>query len=106
MDKNETPLIFWLLAGYFRTNEEKFVETGLFRVTGADTEIRDLELHMNAENFPYLNKVENPHTVCNFWKRTLRSMKDPLIPFTHYLGFGEIENQSNKEQIIQIKSMV
>ena len=32
----QAPLIFWLLAGYFRVKPERFQTVGLFRVTSTD----------------------------------------------------------------------
>ena len=78
---DEAPLIFWLLAGYFRSNLERFKVEGLFRITGSDKAIRILELHLSQENFPYLNSVNDAQLISNYWKRTMREMREPLIPF-------------------------
>ena len=44
---DSAPLIFWLMAGYFRDNPENFKTKGIFRVTSSDSEVRELELHMS-----------------------------------------------------------
>ena len=47
---NHVPLVFWLLAGFFRykMNElKRFFTTGLFRVTSSDQKVRDLEIHLS-----------------------------------------------------------
>ena len=63
---------------------------GIFRVTGSDSKIRELELHMSQSNFSYLAKIREPHTVTNYWKRVLREMEEPLIPFNLYRSFEQI----------------
>ena len=42
-----TPLIFWLLAGYFRKNKHYFKTEGLFRVAAPEADVRELEIHMS-----------------------------------------------------------
>ena len=56
---DKAPLIFWILAGYYRNDPEKFKAEGLFRITSSNKEVRKLELHMSQENFPYLNQIKN-----------------------------------------------
>ena len=63
---------------------------GIFRVTGDDKKINELKMHLCAGNYNYLTKVDDAHTVTNYWKRLLREMKDPLIPFAFYEQFGSI----------------
>ena len=41
------PLIFELLAGYFRENIDKIQTKGIFRVTGSDAHVHELELHLS-----------------------------------------------------------
>ena len=45
---------------------------------------------MSQGNFPFLPTVREPHTVTNYWKRLLREMKEPLIPFDFYSAFERI----------------
>ena len=90
MNKSAPPQIFWLLAGYFRSSKINIQTEGIFRVTGSDIKIRELELHMSQGNYSYLAKVREPHTVSNYWKRVLREMKEPLIPFNLYRSFEQI----------------
>ena len=68
---------------------------GIFRVTGNDEKVRELETHMSQGNFSFLLHVENPHVVTNYWKRVLREMKDPLIPFDLYGVFEQIANATH-----------
>ena len=77
----EVPLIFEVLAGFFLNNEEMIKTEGIFRINGSEKKIRELELHLSQGNYNFLTKVEKPHTVTNYWKRALREMKEPLIPF-------------------------
>ena len=79
---------------------------GIFRITGSDPKIRELELHISKGNYLFLPSVKSPHTVTNYWKRVLREMKQPLIPFDLYYNFeqiGEITQQtSTKETQVDI----
>ena len=87
---DDTPLIFWLLAGYFRLSGPHMKTEGIFRVTGSDAKIRELELHMSQGDYPFLTRVAEPHTVTNYWKRVLREMREPLIPYKLYHSFEQI----------------
>ena len=58
---------------------------------------------MSQGNFAFLPTVEDPHTITNYWKRLLREMKEPLIPFDLYGNFEQIGEltrsaMSNKSQ--------
>ena len=44
---NSPPLIFWLLAGYFRKNPHYYKTEGVFRVAAPEAQVRELELHMS-----------------------------------------------------------
>ena len=103
---DSTPLIFWLLAGYFRKNDEHIKSEGIFRVNGSEPAIRDLELHMSQGNFNYLKKVANVHTVTNYWKRLLREMKQPLIPFQMYEQFHKIKEKVESERLPYLKELI
>ena len=46
-EDNEVPLLFYLLTGYFRANQERMQTVGLFRVTASDSKVKELELHMS-----------------------------------------------------------
>ena len=75
---------------------EDFDSVGIFRVTGSDPKIREMEVHMAKGDFAYLAKQPKPdaHTVTNYWKRLLRAMKEPLIPYDLYdkfLWISEVE---------------
>ena len=97
MTAQETPLVFQLLAGYFMSNEANLGTEGIFRVTGSDIKVRELEVHMSQGNYSFLTKVKSPHTVTNYWKRLLREMKEPLIPFDLYEHFESIGTPTNDE---------
>lgn len=103
LGRESTPLIFWLLAGYFlkprceapekqdeaegEGEEEKpddlsYINSkGIFRVTSVGEEIRAIETHLSQGNFNILTKITDPHLVANYWKRLLREMMEPLITF-------------------------
>ena len=46
-EDNEVPLLFYLLTGYFRANQERMQTVGLFRITASDSKVKELELHMS-----------------------------------------------------------
>ena len=46
-DTDQTPLIYRVLAGALIGKEENLKELGIFRVTGSDPKIRELEVHLS-----------------------------------------------------------
>ena len=46
--------------------------------------VRTLVRHLSRENWPFLETVESPHTVANYWKRVLADMPEPLVTFSLY----------------------
>ena len=71
---------------------------GLFRITGNDDSIREFEMHLAQGDFSFFNEVNSAHTVANYWKRLLRELKDPLIPFAFYEDFGKIIKTEDIDQ--------
>ena len=92
---DEQPLVFWLLAEYFRSDPVRFDTVGIFRVTSRADDVRTLERHLSRENWPFLETVESPHTVANYWKRVLADMPEPLVTFSLYEQLGQIEEISD-----------
>ena len=86
----ETPLIFQLLAGYYRSKEERFKVIGSFRVTSGDGRLRELELHLSQGNYPFLETIEDANLVANHWKRIFREMAEPLFPENLYDKFSKV----------------
>ena len=80
-NENSPPLVFWLLAGYFRKNSHHLRTEGLFRVAAPETDVRELEIHMSQDNYYYLETVQNCHIVSNYWKKMMREMSDPICPY-------------------------
>ena len=60
LDPDECPLIFHLLRGYFTTKLDKIQTLGIFRVTGNDTKINELKMHLCMGNYSFLNQVDDP----------------------------------------------
>lgn len=89
LESDAPPKIFWLLAGYFRANPEKFETMFLFRKTASPILMQYLEVNLAKGNFSYIVD-QDPHVVANHWKQVLREMKVPLIPFEDYREFGKI----------------
>ena len=48
-----------------------------------------MEVHLAKGDYAYLASHPKPdsHTVTNYWKRLLRAMKEPLIPYDLYDKF-------------------
>ena len=95
-DGNHAPLIFWLLAGFFRHNARRFFTTGVYRVTSSDSKVRELELHLAKGNYGYLESEQlqrniDPNVVANYLKRVLRQMKTPLIPQKQFDAIGNLD---------------
>ena len=55
LDQDQPPLIFWLLAGYFRSNTDRFKELELFSVTSSGEDVSELEVHLSQGNYNFLN---------------------------------------------------
>ena len=46
---------------------------------------------MSQGNYSFLRELENqPHVVTSYWKRLLRDMKEPLIPYEVYEIFQNL----------------
>ena len=71
-------------------DETRIKTEGIFRVTASDEKTRLLEVHMSQGDYGYLGGVREPHVVTNFWKRVLRYMRVPLVPFTFYNQFKQV----------------
>ena len=56
-NENSVPLVFWLLAGFFRKNSHYLLTEGLFRVAAPESDVRELEIHMSQDNFYYLETI-------------------------------------------------
>ena len=63
---------------------------GIFRVTASDLKVQEFETHMSQGNYCFLLETTDPHIVTNYWKKCLREMKEPLIPFDLYSLFANI----------------
>ena len=100
------PLVFWLLAGYFRKNTDKLDTEGLFRVAAPEADVRELEIHMSQETFYYLDTVQNCHIVSNYWKKMLREMQDPLCPFSQYDSYMVLADIPPENRVVKLKSLL
>ena len=61
---------------------------------------------MSMANFAYLTIIDDPHIVTNYWKRMLREMKNPLIPFDKYESFGALNSIPEENRIEETKKLV
>ena len=61
---------------------------------------------MSMANFAYLTIIEDPHIITNYWKRLLREMKNPLIPFDKYESFGALGSIPEENRIVETKKLV
>ena len=72
LNHDEMPLVFWLLAYYFKSKPERFHAAGVFRINYSDEHLLDLETYMSHECYSYLEEIESPHIVACYWKKVLR----------------------------------
>lgn len=100
------PLVFWLLAGYFRKNDQVMRTEGLFRVAAPEADVRELEIHMSQDNFYYLETVTNCHIVSNYWKKMMREMKDPICPYDQYDAYMELAKITPDRRIYKLKTLI
>lgn len=56
-DEDDVPLVFWLLAGYFRSNKGHLKVQNIFNTTSKDADVREVELHMSQANYSYLRRT-------------------------------------------------
>ena len=80
---------------------------GIFRVTSHGAEVRKFETHMSQENYIALQREQDPHIVSNYFKRVLREMKEPLIPYSLYYKFAQLSDISTEEgKVYRIQELV
>jgi len=60
---------------------------GLFRISGESEMVKHLYKQCNKEPGPDLSEIKDTHSVTGALKLWLRSLSDPLIPFTLYNSF-------------------
>ena len=85
---DETPLIFHILAQYFRHDPARFNTEGLFRITNSKEQLIPIELNTAVGNYEVLKHEKNGCIVANYWKRVLTNMREPLVPYEQYEAFG------------------
>ena len=95
---DETPLIFYILANYFRHDPTRFNTEGLFRVSNSKDQLIQIELNTAVGNYEVLKQEEDGCIVANYWKRVLINMREPLVPYDFYEPFGKLDQQPEDEQ--------
>ncbi|KAF2071712.1 hypothetical protein CYY_006973 [Polysphondylium violaceum] len=79
---------------------------GIFRLSGANSQIKSLRQGFDAGEDVDLEDVEDVHTVAGLLKLYLRELPTPLFPFDTYSSFIEISKDtgsSKQEKIENIK---
>lgn len=104
--ESDVPLIFWLVAGYFRTQEKKMETEGLFRVAAAESDVKELEIHLSQDNYYFLTTVENPHVVSNYLKKMMREMADPVCPYDQYDAYMVLANIPVERRVHKLSELV
>ena len=102
-DEDSVPLIFHTIVGYFRRIKIRFLQEGLFRISASIEMVKELEVHMSLENFPFLESIEDVHVVCSYFKQVLKQMREPLIPCRQYEKFCELSEVQERKRVDQIK---
>ena len=100
------PLVFWLLAGFFRKNAHYLETEGLFRVAAPEADVRELEIHMSQDNFYYLETVKNCHIVSNYWKKLMREMSDPICPFDQYDAYMDLTSIPPERRVYKLNTLL
>ena len=47
-----------------------------------------------------------PHTVANYWKKLMKEMRNPIIPFDHYEKYAQITTMTELEKFKQISELI
>ncbi|KYQ99745.1 RhoGAP domain-containing protein [Tieghemostelium lacteum] len=84
----EIPMLFEKGLGYLE-RRALHVE-GIFRLSGANSQIKSLKAGFDAGEDVDLEDVEDVHTVAGLLKLYLRELPQPLFPFDTYSSFIEI----------------
>ena len=50
--------------------------------------------------------MTNAHLITNYWKRMLREMQEPLIPFVQYEEFAKLVNVEDDQKLDFIKKQI
>ena len=105
-ENESVPLVFWLLAGFFRKNAHYLETEGLFRVAAPEADVRELEIHMSQDNFYYLETVKNCHIVSNYWKKLMREMSDPICPFDQYDAYMDLTSIPPERRVYKLNTLL
>eukprot|EP00494_Astrolonche_serrata_P028405 UN28671 len=80
-------------------NRQYLSQEGIFRVAGDRHIVEEWEKGLMKGEFPdFVNILKNKkdlnmvHCVSDVFKRSLRFMKEPLVPFAHYKNFINLVN--------------
>lgn len=80
------PFLVEECISYLNRDEMLKVE-GIFRQSGKSTEVQDVKRSYDAGNYITLFKISDVHVVTGLLKLYLRSLPEPLVPFSSYDSF-------------------
>ena len=92
------PRPIFVLVSYFLENSHHMKLEGLFRQCGSERSIDALNTHLMFCDYKVMSDYDSkPHDVANLLKRILREMGEPIIPFSAYNMFMEINQNKVKD---------
>jgi len=101
--ENPIPLNFELVQHVLNYIESKaLLLEGIYRISGAQLEVRKLCRSFENDYMNQLNSLLNPHVACSALKLYFREMIPPLIPFDlyeQYLQTSDITDESKRLEV-------
>eukprot|EP00026_Physarum_polycephalum_P010637 Phypoly_transcript_10806.p1 GENE.Phypoly_transcript_10806~~Phypoly_transcript_10806.p1 ORF type:complete len:396 (+),score=77.87 Phypoly_transcript_10806:5-1192(+) len=89
---------------YLNRDEVLKVE-GLFRQSGKSTEVSDVKRSYDAGNYITLLKISDVHVVTGLLKLYLRSLPEPVVPFSSYDAFMDFQKK-HKDDMEGLKTLI
>jgi len=109
MKKTNNQLPFILTKSFeFLDRERALRSIGLFRLNGQKDEVSKLKHQLDDCNEDYeIPSNTDPHVVTTVIKKYLRSLPQPLIPYSYYNDFFKTSDIENEDQrCTQIKELL
>jgi len=100
---SDIPMIFE--KGLFYLERRGLQVEGIFRLSGANSQIKSLKQGFDAGEDVDLEDVEDVHTVAGLLKLYLRELPTPLFPFDTYSSFIEISKDTSSSKQEKIESV-
>lgn len=98
-EENDEQIIPFLVEEciVYLNRDDVLKNEGLFRQSGKSTDIQDMKRSYDAGKYITLFNASDPHVVTGLLKLYLRSLPEPLIPFSSYEQFISYQKSSRGE---------